>query len=121
MAATDPLNNTVQLAYFGGDLTSIIDPTGNVTTRFADSVGRVTATVDAQGHKVTSQYNSLNLVTSATVGGEGLSRRHRRRRRRGPELQERRLSCLPLLVKAEVPRDEDRRHENRDRASRQQS
>jgi YD repeat-containing protein len=47
VAASDPLGNTTQFSYFGGDLVQITDPTGNASTLNYDLADRVTSSLDA--------------------------------------------------------------------------
>jgi len=65
-SVTDALNNVVQFGYFGGDLVSVTDPLGNVSTSFHDAAGRVVSATDSQGNIVKTQYSPLNLVTQLT-------------------------------------------------------
>jgi YD repeat-containing protein len=63
---TDALSHAVQFGYFGGDLVSVTDPLGNVSTQVTDPVGRVISSTDALGNTARSQYSPLNLLTQVT-------------------------------------------------------
>jgi RHS repeat-associated protein len=56
----------VTLAYEQGDLTTVTDPLGNVTTRFTDAVGRLVAVTNPRGQRTRYAYDALNQVTAIT-------------------------------------------------------
>jgi RHS repeat-associated protein len=57
---------TTQLAYEGGDLVTITDPGGGVSTRFVDAVGRMVRATNALGQATRYEYDALNRVTTTT-------------------------------------------------------
>ena len=74
VAIADALGHTTQLAYTGGDLVSITDPLGNVTTRSLDSAGRLGTLTNPLGHQTVYAYDGLNQVTTITDALSGLTR-----------------------------------------------
>ena len=74
VAIADALGNTTQFAYIAGDLVSITDPLGNVTTRTLDSAGRLRTLTNPLGQRTSYEYNSFNQVTRITDALNGLTR-----------------------------------------------
>src|SRR5438093_2081813 len=72
LTVTTPAGTTT-LAYDGADLISITDPTGKVTTRFTDAVGRLVQVTDALGRSTQYSYGPLNQVTKITDALAGLT------------------------------------------------
>ncbi len=62
----DALSNTAHFGYFGGDLVTVTDPLGNMSTQSVDAVGRVISASDALGNAAKYQYSNLNLLTQVT-------------------------------------------------------
>jgi RHS repeat-associated protein len=62
----DPGGNQTDLTYVGDELRSTTDPLGRTTTRWADSVGRVTAVTDPLGRTTRAAYSDGNLLTRVT-------------------------------------------------------
>jgi RHS repeat-associated protein len=73
LTITNALSHTVTLAYEQGDLVSVSDPLGNVTTRFTDAVGRLVAITNPLGQKTRYSYDPLNQVTAITDAVTGLT------------------------------------------------
>jgi len=74
VAIADALGNTTQFAYTAGDLVSITDPVGKVTTRSLDSAGRLGTLTDPLGQRTSYAYDVLNQVTTITDALNGLTR-----------------------------------------------
>jgi len=72
-AIADALGNTTQFAYAAGDLVSITDPVGNVTTRSLDSAGRLGTLTNPLGQRTSYAYDTLNQVTGITDALNGLT------------------------------------------------
>ncbi|MBI2526320.1 MAG: Ig-like domain-containing protein [Candidatus Rokubacteria bacterium] len=75
-AAGQPLTittpaGTTQLGYDLGDLVTITDPLGRITTRFTDLAGRLVSVTDSRGGQTRYAYDALNRLTSLTdaLGG----------------------------------------------------
>jgi len=70
-SVTNPLNKITQVNYNQGDLGSIIDPLGRVTSFLFDSLGRQVGVSDAMGHNQRYEFDVLNRVVHETdaVGG----------------------------------------------------
>jgi RHS repeat-associated protein len=73
VAIADPLGNTTQFGYTAGDLVSITDPMGKVTTRSLDSAGRLSTLTNPLGHRTSYAYDNLNHVTGITDAQNGLT------------------------------------------------
>jgi RHS repeat-associated protein len=69
---TDQVGNTAHWTYDGGDITSVTDPLGNVSSRYVDIAGRPVRTTDALGRIRTYKHDALNQITQATdpAGGD---------------------------------------------------
>jgi uncharacterized protein RhaS with RHS repeats len=52
-----PAQRTTVLAYAHGDLISVTDPLGRVSTMFTDAAGRVLASTDPLGYRTTTGYD----------------------------------------------------------------
>ncbi|MGB6871088.1 MAG: RHS repeat-associated core domain-containing protein, partial [Acidobacteriaceae bacterium] len=65
-SVTDALGNVTRYGYSGGILTTVTDPSGNVTTRFPDSLGRIIGMTDADGNTTAYQYDNMNRLTNVT-------------------------------------------------------
>jgi RHS repeat-associated protein len=74
VAIADDLGNTTQFAYTAGDLVSITDPVGNVTTRSLDSAGRLATLTNPLGQRTSYDYDVFNHVTRITDALNGLTR-----------------------------------------------
>jgi RHS repeat-associated protein len=73
IAIADALGNTTQFAYTAGDLISITDPVGNVTTRSLDSAGRLGTLTNPLGQRTSYAYDALDHVTGITDALNGLT------------------------------------------------
>ena len=62
---TDPMNNTGQLGYDGGDLVSGTDQLGNTVRFFKNSAGQFSRLTDTLGQSVGYEYNALDRPTIA--------------------------------------------------------
>ncbi len=62
----DPLGNAVQIGYVGGDISSIQDALGRVSTVFTDEVGRIAAVSDPLGNMTQYAYDVRDGLTSIT-------------------------------------------------------
>jgi YD repeat-containing protein len=72
LTVTTPAGTTT-FGYEGADLISITDPTGKVTTRFTDAVGRLVQVTDPLGRSTGYTYDALNQVTQITDALGGLT------------------------------------------------
>ena len=64
---------TTTFGYEGADLISVTDPTGKVTTRVTDAIGRLVQVTDPLGRKTGFAYSPLNLMTQITDALGGLT------------------------------------------------
>jgi RHS repeat-associated protein len=71
LTTSDILGDKVQFGYTGGNISSITDPVGNVTTQTSDGVGRLLSTTTPLGQTSLYSYTPLDKVTKATdaLGG----------------------------------------------------
>lgn len=62
---------TIQLPYDQGDLATITDPLGKITTRFTDPGGRLISVTSPMGRRTRYEWDPLNQLTKITdpLGG----------------------------------------------------
>ena len=72
LSVQDALGNQTTYLYANGDLSSISDGLGRVTTGFTDDGGRLLSLKDAVGYKTSASYDDLNQAT-AIIDARGKS------------------------------------------------
>jgi RHS repeat-associated protein len=70
---TDALGHQTSLGYLLGDLVSVTNAAGNVTTGFVDNGGRLGSVTNALGNRTTYLYDGLNELTKATDAKSGVT------------------------------------------------
>ena len=73
ISATDPLGNSTQFAYDGGDLVSVTNPLGQTASRFVDAAGRVLSVTNPLGQTAGFEYDALNRMTRVTDPLQGVT------------------------------------------------
>jgi RHS repeat-associated protein len=63
---TDARSKTTTFSYSHGDLKTVTDPLGRVSSRFTDAGGRVTAVTDPLNYLTRYTYDNLNRLTKIT-------------------------------------------------------
>jgi len=72
LTVTNPVGTT-QFVYEFGDLVSVIDPLGNVTTKTLDTIGRLQSMTNPLGLTTQYSYDDLNRMTGVTDPLSGLT------------------------------------------------
>jgi RHS repeat-associated protein len=63
---TDPAGNATQLDWIQGDLSSVRDPLGHITSYLTDSIGRLRSVTNPLGQRTRYDYNPHNQPTQIT-------------------------------------------------------
>lgn len=73
ISTTDPLQQTTQFVYAGGDLVQVIDPLNRAVSMHTDGAGRLLRLSDSLGNRTLYEYDPLNQVKKIIESSGGVT------------------------------------------------